>query len=148
MQIRQRLFHAVADLSALTRFLSHINTPDLNSIRGTRIGMNLDWQEFQKAQTPRIIQIWGVWKGERKKKNEKVNLYGSDFALYCHFSEALLLSSFLWLHYSEIYNFCEWTMFFDPYTKWYLWKNEYPGSFLIRDTHLEWRRYMPTCYDD
>ena len=71
MQIRQRLFHAVADLSALTRFLSHINTPDLNSIRGTRIGMNLDWQEFQKAQTPQIIQIWGVWKGERKKEMNK-----------------------------------------------------------------------------
>ena len=127
MQIKQRLFHAVAGLSALTRFLNHINTPDLNSIRGTRIGMNLDWQEFQKAQTPLIIQIRGVWKGERKKKNEKVNLYGSDFALYCYFSEALLLSSFLWLHYSEIYNFCEWTMLFDPYTKGYLWKNEYPG---------------------
>ena len=72
MQIRQRLFHAVADLSALSRFLSQINTPDLNSIRGTRIGMNLDGPEFQKAQTPRIIQIWGVGKGE-KKKNEKVN---------------------------------------------------------------------------
>ena len=27
-------------------------------------------------------------------------------------------------------------------------KEEYPGSNLIRGIHLEWRRYMPTCYDD
>lgn len=37
-------------------------------------------------------------------------------------SEALLLSSFVWLHDSAIYGFCEWTIFFYPYTKWYLWE--------------------------
>ena len=31
-------------------------------------------------------------------------------------------------------------MFFDPYTKWYLRKNEYPGSKQIRDTRLRMER--------
>ena len=61
--------------------------------------------------------------GERRGGRMKKSIY-NDRAISCFavVSEALLLSSFVWLHYSAISFICEWTMFFYPYTKWYLYE--------------------------
>ena len=106
-----------------TTMLIKTNTPDLNLIR---VPIS-EWRESPKAPNSPNLNDSGS-SGKEKEEEWKSQIIMIRLLTFFIVSEALLLCSFLWLYYSEIYFICEWTMFFDPYTKWYLRKNEYPGS--------------------